>query len=224
MSKKNNLMLRFASLLLVCVLVSTYALCGLLAKYATSGSSGDDARVAKFEKVDVNETGNFTTVDGKNVFYIIPGTTLTKDVTIDFKASETAAYVFVEMTLTDNIGAWTRTPDADGDMYGLKIGGSDMLSFSVESGSDEWIYYTSESVGTNATRYVYYKEVDVHGKIDDADFIADDGQIVVSPNITRTMIKNGNFNNLKIDIRAIAAQSSGFTDLADAWGSVRDDL
>lgn len=226
--RKSNLMLRLASLLLACVIISTYALCGLLARYTTSSSSEDSARVAKFEIVDVTESGDFVKSGDKNIFYIIPGTTLKKDVTIDFKVSETSAYVFVEMILADNVGGWTRTENASGDIYALKISGADMLSFSVESGTGEWKYHTTETIndylsGINATRYVYYKEVAAHDKIDAEDFIANNGQIVVSPNITRTMIKNGNFNNLHIDIRAIAAQSSGFNNLADAWESVKND-
>ena len=45
--KKNN-MLRIASVLLVAVLLSTCAISGAFAKYVTSGSTSDDARVAAF--------------------------------------------------------------------------------------------------------------------------------------------------------------------------------
>ena len=51
MRKKNNLVLRFASLLFICVLISTYTLCGLLARYTSSGSGSDSARVIKFGDV-----------------------------------------------------------------------------------------------------------------------------------------------------------------------------
>lgn len=51
--KKNKIM-RIASVLLVAVILTTCAISGTFAKYVTSGSGSDTARVAKFG-VTVNE-------------------------------------------------------------------------------------------------------------------------------------------------------------------------
>ena len=53
---KKNMMMRIASVLLIAVLMSTSAISGTYAKYVTSDSGVDDARVAKF--------GVVATVDG----------------------------------------------------------------------------------------------------------------------------------------------------------------
>ena len=45
---KKNMMLRIASVMLVAVMMSTCAISGTFAKYVTSGTSTDSARVAKF--------------------------------------------------------------------------------------------------------------------------------------------------------------------------------
>lgn len=54
---KKNKMMRFASGLLVAVLLTTCAISGTFAKYVTSGSAEDSARVAKFG-VTVTGTGD----------------------------------------------------------------------------------------------------------------------------------------------------------------------
>ena len=71
--KKNN-MLRIASVLLVAVLLSTCAISGAFAKYVTSGSTSDNARVAAFgiTVTEADATGLFVaektvvTNDGEN--------------------------------------------------------------------------------------------------------------------------------------------------------------
>ena len=52
---RGNVAMRLAFVLLCLVILSVYMMAGLLAKYKTSGSGGDEARVAKFE---VNVTGS----------------------------------------------------------------------------------------------------------------------------------------------------------------------
>lgn len=66
---KKNKMMRLASCLLVAVLLTTCAVSGTFAKYVTSGSAEDSARVAKFG-VKVTGTGNmfaetYTKTDAK---------------------------------------------------------------------------------------------------------------------------------------------------------------
>ena len=55
---KKNLMMRIASILLVCVLATTCGISGTFAKYVTTGSGSDSARVAKW---GVTIADNFST-------------------------------------------------------------------------------------------------------------------------------------------------------------------
>ena len=58
---KKNVMMRLASFLLVAVLISTSAISGTYAKYVTSDTGSDKARVAKFGvTVEVQENSNFS--------------------------------------------------------------------------------------------------------------------------------------------------------------------
>lgn len=65
---KKNKMMRLASVLLIAVLMSTCAISGTFAKYTTSVSSSDSARVAKwgFEPVAMDITGLFAKVYDAN--------------------------------------------------------------------------------------------------------------------------------------------------------------
>lgn len=73
---KKNIMMRTASGLLIAVLLTTSIISGTLAKYTTSGSSTDTARVAKFG-VTVTGTG-----DAFKTSYATHDTTYTGDVTV----------------------------------------------------------------------------------------------------------------------------------------------
>ena len=61
---KKNRMMRLASILLVCVLLTTSVISGTFAKYTTTTGSEDSARVAKwgFEPVAMDITGLFSNV------------------------------------------------------------------------------------------------------------------------------------------------------------------
>ena len=61
---KKNRMMRLASILLVCVLLSTSVISGTFAKYVTSDSASDSARVAKWG-IDVMVNGNLFGTDYK---------------------------------------------------------------------------------------------------------------------------------------------------------------
>ena len=64
---KKNRMMRLASILLVCVLLTTSVISGTFAKYTTTGSTSDNARVAKWG-VQINTEGDgfFTTTYAKD--------------------------------------------------------------------------------------------------------------------------------------------------------------
>lgn len=75
---KKNTMMRIASILLIAVLVSTSAISGTYAKYVTSGTGTDTARVAKFG-VEVTASGEtfakqYTDVAGDNGVQVVSST------------------------------------------------------------------------------------------------------------------------------------------------------
>lgn len=129
---KKNVMMRVAAMLLVCVLASTCGISGTFAKYVTTGSGSDFARVAKWgveinaknnalftdmyeTEVDANKgifTGNFTVDSANGEDVVAPGTKGTvTDISIT-GTPEVAVEVKVEstVTLTDN---WI----VNGDFY-----------------------------------------------------------------------------------------------------------
>ena len=213
MRKKNNLVLRLASLLLVCVLISTYTLCGLLARYTSSGSGSDSARVIKFGDVEIYETASFT----KDKLIICPGVEITKDVEVFFNGSESATYLFVQMDASND---W----DSDD---GIHFEVNDFVEFSIDE--DEWTYLEGSD-------YVYYKVVspntvignivdDKHKGVD----VIKDGVITVSDRMTMedlddlTVIENKiKKTTVRLDFSAIVVQSNGFENVNDAWTSIND--
>lgn len=100
---RKNKMMRAASGLLVAVLLSTCAISGTFAKYTTSVSSSDKARVATwgFTQTSISLTDLFKTAYDKNVQgnadVIAPGTTNSATFTFKYDGQETApevAYTF----------------------------------------------------------------------------------------------------------------------------------
>lgn len=215
--RKSNLMLRLASLLLACVIISTYALCGLLAKYATSGGSKDDARVITFnnlyvEEAVVDKEGFESFKDGKAL--LVPGVDLIKDVTINFEGSEASTYVFAELTLYEELPEddekWVKTDhkyslniyDASTLVEGFSfdvLGTTLLTGEKAQTNTEKWYYLKSETIDTSTTKYVYYKILDPNKKMVkepnvnqvDGSFLANDGIIKVSPRIQTVTTEKG---------------------------------
>lgn len=83
---KKNTMMRVASALLVAVLLTTCAISGTFAKYVTSASGSDQARVAKWGfgtstiEIDMFD-GEYNNVDSKDDTNVVaPGTTKTTEI------------------------------------------------------------------------------------------------------------------------------------------------
>ena len=123
---KTNTMMRVASVLLVAVLLSTCVISGTFAKYTTSGTSNDEARVAKWGvEITANSDTMFkksydvgdqavtvktdVTLGDKNL--VAPGTegTLT-DVTLSGKPEVS---VNVSYVATVTLTGWNIDPDGD---------------------------------------------------------------------------------------------------------------
>lgn len=127
---KKNRMMRLASILLVCVLLSTSVISGTFAKYISTASASDTARVAKWEilytngeneSVDITGTNEtivfdlFNTVkeadtftsetdvkDGNTTTIIAPGTGGSFKMKVENKSEVTAKYNIVLTESNDN--------------------------------------------------------------------------------------------------------------------------
>ena len=203
-----NVPMCIACVLFCLTLISIRLTSGLYAKYVSTGSGSDSARVISFGNLTLTETGDFT----GGTATLIPGVNLTKQVQIGFTGSESATYVFVELDLASGASAsWFR----DNRAFSL-CDSSDatrcFLSWSVES---DWTYLP----GTGAAGpYVFYRQLGTNTPLTNADVIADSGEITVSDAITKADLAN--LTGLSIDIRATVVQSGGFANAAAAWASV----
>ena len=213
MKKGSNFMLRLASFLFVAVLASTVMLSGLLARYTTTGTGSDSARVIKFGNIEIKETLSAT--NGKLV--ICPGVNITKDVEVFFSGSEAKTYVFVKMDTSDD---WESN---DGIHFNI----NNLVSFSIDT--DQWTYL-------NGSNYAYYKEVAPNttvGSVNGNSHIGVDvikgGTITVSDRLTMdgldamtSIVNKIKKTDVDLDFSAIVVQANGFDKVEDAWASIKN--
>jgi hypothetical protein len=197
---KVNIPMCIASFLFCLTLISIHLTSGLYAKYISSASGNDSARVIKFGELTITETGDFYE---DNKLMIIPGVDLTKKATVSFSGSESATYVFVEILPT----GWSAT---DNVTFALLSNGKTAMQWSI---ADGWVFLKSDN-GT----YIYYRELAPNLELVTADIIAGNGKITVSDQITKSEIKA--MTNVSIKLRATVVQSGGFENPEAAWNSV----
>lgn len=198
---KMNIPICLAGILLCLTLFSFYLCGGLYAKYITSATGNDSARVITFGNLTLTETGDFYE---ENKLMIIPGVELQKKVIVDFEGSEAATYVFVEVIPS----GWQSA--ADDMSFSIFNNNKTAMKWSI---ADGWTFLKSDN-GT----YVYYCELSPNTVLDDVDIIGEDGKITVSPQITKYEILS--MKDISIKIRATVIQSGGFENPENAWKSV----
>ena len=197
---KMNIPMCLAAILLCLTLVSMHLISGLYAKYISSASGNDSARVIKFGELTLTEEGDF--YEG-NKLMIIPGVALTKKATVSFSGSESATYVFVEITPSK----WSTT---DNKTFSVMSNGKTAMQWNVAEG---WLFLKSDN-GT----YIYYRELTPNTELIATDIIAENGKIAVSNQITKSEIQV--MTGISIKLRAIVVQSGGFENPEAAWNSV----
>ncbi len=201
-SRSGTVMLAVALSLLCFVLISTHMTSGLYAKYMSTGSGSDSARVIKFGELAITETGDFTTnSSGNREFVFAPGTTFTKDIKISFGGSEAATLIFVSVHAPD----WKVNEDYNYTDLNKQ------LTWSVDS--SKWTHLKSDS-GT----HVYYMVLEPNEKINNVPFVANEGEIAVNENGTVNMYLN--YPATLFTVKTYAVQANGFESIADAWDSV----
>lgn len=197
---KMNIPMCLAAILLSLTLISIHLTSGLYAKYISSASGNDSARVIKFGELTLTEEGDF--YEG-NKLMIIPGVALTKKATVSFSGSESATYVFVEITPSK----WSTT---DNKTFSLMSNGKTAMQWNVAEG---WLFLKSDN-GT----YIYYRELTPNTELIATDIIAENGKITVSNQITKSEIQV--MTGISIKLRATVVQSGGFENPEAAWNSV----
>lgn len=197
---KVNIPMCIASFLFCLTLFSAYLTSGLYAKYISSASGSDNARVIKFGDLTLSEEGDF--FDG-NKLMVIPGVNLTKKATVSFSSSESATYVFLEITPSK----WSTT---DNKSFSLLSNGKTAMQWNIAEG---WMFLKSDN-GT----YIYYRELDPNTELVAADIIAENGKVSVSDQITKSEIET--MTGISIKLRASVVQSGGFDNPESAWSSI----
>ena len=197
---KMNIPMCLAAILLCLTLISIHLTSGLYAKYISSASGNDSARVIKFGELTLTEEGDF--YEG-NKLMIIPGVALTKKATVSFSGSESATYVFVEITPSK----WATT---DNKTFSLLSNGKTAMQWNIAEG---WLFLKSDN-GT----YIYYRELTPNTELIATDIIAENGKIAVSNQITKSEIQV--MTGISIKLRATVVQSGGFENPEAAWNSV----
>ena len=198
------------------VIITTYMSSGLFAKYSTMGSGGDSARVIQFGELTVTETLDTgdTTTGGDLIF--VPGTSLKKELTVDFEGSEADTVVFVELEAK----GWSFTNATDPASFELNQSENTLMSWEVESG---WNYLASDG-----ERHVFYIFLDSNTPLENKPVIKD-GKVTVNV-ATYDAYDALAGVDLNLDVTAYAVQANGFyapdRDTAEkvataAWNSVK---
>lgn len=190
-----------ACILFCLTLITIRMTSDLFAKYSTSSSSGDSARVAAMGTLSLTEAGEETLT-------FIPGVDLTQDVEVGFTASEVATYIFVDITPTATSPvAWETT---DHTTFSIKSGDKTMVQWSVAAG---WTYLADDD-----GNYVYYRTLAPNTALSNADVIAGNGTITVNSTITKAELAT--LTNVSILVHATVVQAGGFDSPEAAWASV----
>lgn len=203
-----NLPMALACVLLCLTLISINLTGGLYAKYTSSGSSPETARVIKFGDLTLTETGDF--VEGGSTMMIVPGVDIQKKATVYFAGSEAATYVFVTVVLSSD---WTPDSETAPKVFTLPIPGADGIPGMSWTVADGWSFL-QKGIGND---YVYYLELAPNEKLEGRDIIKD-GRVTVSDGITRFQIDA--MTGITVTFRAAVVQSGGFESADAAWESL----
>ena len=198
---KVNIPMCVAAILFCLTLFSAHLTSGLYAKYITTESGSDAARVITFGDLTLSETGDFYE---ENKLMIIPGVDLTKKATVDFSGSEAETYVFVEVKASSK---WQTT---DNKTFYIVNNEKTAMQWRIAEG---WTLLTTKNGA-----YVYYRKLAPNSTLVGVDIIADGGKIKVSELITKSEIES--MTGISIKLRAAVVQSGGFENPEAAWNSV----
>ena len=200
-----NIPICTASVLLCLTLLTTHFIGGIYARYTIKGQSFDSAKSISYGALNITETGDF--VDGNNMM-IIPGVNIDKKATVNFEGSESASYIFLEVSVSPS-GRWNKDSN---DVFSLKLDNKEILSWHIR---DNWIPLTDIANG----RYIFYQHLESNTVLKED--IIEDALVTINDTLTNNDMKAlNNIGNINIKFRATAVQSIGFNSPANAWESI----
>ena len=213
---KVNIPMCAAAVLFCLTVISTHLVSGLYARYTTSGSGADEARVIKFGQIEIVESGAF--INENKEMMIIPGVDIEKKAAVNFGGSEAATYVFVEVALSEIWTMTTATVD-EKPVYTFCVPVKDFGDVLVWNIAEGWTH-----LPVTGDSYVFYRALKPNTILDHADIIAGE-KIAVSEEITKSVMSKietlaGESKKLPITFRATVVQSHGFDSVEAAWASL----
>ena len=199
-----NIPMTVAAVLLCLTLFSIHMSSGIFAKYSTVSDADDGARVIKFGDITLTTYGSTTQ-------YIIPGTELVWNAGVTFEGSESATYVFLEVTPASGFQV-----TADGMNYTIPPAvpyyeyAEDHGGWTVDD--TQWTCLKNDG-GT----YVCYKSLVPNEKLDNVPlFESNEAEIEFS--LTAEQLET--MGTITGTFRASVVQSNGFGSVGEAWTSL----
>ena len=198
---KVNVPICVAGILLCLTLFSVHLTSGIYARYTTTASGSDSARVISFGDITLTKIGEVNQ-------YIAPGVEMTLNASVTFDGSESATYVFMEVTPT---GCMTVS---DGLTYMLAASGATWtVDTTVGDDKPAWNYLKKDG---NA--YVYYISLQPNQALTGR-LLFKESTTNISEGITAEAIAS--LGTGSAEFRASVVQSIGFDSVEAAWNSVK---
>ena len=186
-------------LLLCAVMISTYAIGGLYARYTSKNTGSSSARVIYFGNITIDEPANKTVI-------LTPGVTASKETKVTFEGSEASTFVFVIITASNHF-------KRDGNT--LKILNNNSTTVGTLVVANDWNYVTQDG-----DQFVFCKALDPNVELSQNQVFATQNGVaggVAVPNTVTASDLSFLSSNITLSVKAIAMQSAGFANAADAW-------
>ena len=192
-----NILFRAAGVLLVLTLLSIWLVCGLFAKYTTSDSGSDSAKVAGAGMVTMREhkvlysDGEYTLdntqeVDSNNYSVVLPGTEIPKDPYIILAGNNAVSCsLYIEVAVSGLPG-----------------------EVQYEIDRDKWTKVTSGEISAfhGGTVYRYNNMIPPHTSDEIRDIIKDN-KIIINEDLKNKTDPNKNSEDFSIDLYAYLIQN-----------------
>jgi len=221
MAKKRriNIPMVLACILFYRTVITSHFTGGLMARYTTSATAGDSARVIKF--------GDFYVESDLSKGILIPGVDMTENAVVHFGGSESATYVFIVVETP----GWT----VSADKYSFTETSSGHIRWSIDTtniattdeedgktdGEIPWTYLVS-----NDYKHVYYTQVRPNARLNKKIIKTGDNNatILVDAELRRSQLESIataiRERKTCIDITGFVVQSGGFENVKAAWDSI----
>ncbi len=182
-------LIKVAIVLFILITVTVYLMGSLFARYVSGDQGQDSARVIYFSQIALTKYGD----DNQ---YIAPGAALEWNAYISFPGSESATYVFVEIS-----GVYS----VDGDAVTLFSGGPEWTV------ADAWTH-----LGVYDGTLVYYCALEPNVTLTDVALFESDAAMVPET-LTAEDLETIDISSA---FRASVVQSNGFDSVEAAWQSL----